>query len=233
MVLSTLDDIKTRLKNDCDIYDEDFIELSVELLGLINSAIDDVEAIIHNLYEDYFLVRSTISLVSGTQSYSLPSDIYANKVRSLIYNDGTAKRYIVNKIQRFIEAELIQTNEDYRYLMSNDSVSGAQLMLFPTPAETNTNLKVWYIRNAKRLSSASDSCDIPEFINFIYAHVKWQVARKGKDLIDLGLAEKDLAVQRQLLVDTLTDMVPDEGNFVYKDFSFYLDFDYPDYSERY
>ena len=232
MELSTLTQIKTRLKNDCDIYDEDFMDLDTELLGLINSAIDDAEALIHSLYEDYFLVRDSISLVSGTQTYALPSDIYANKIRALVYNDGS-KKYPLQRIQRFIEGEEAVSGEDYRFLLTNTSSSGVRLMLFPTPAETNSNLKIYYIRNAKKLSSESDSCDIPEFINFIYAHVKWNVARKEKSQIDITLAAEELSAQRQLMVDTLTVMVPDESNQVVKDLSFYFDFDYSNLDMRY
>ena len=225
MELSTLTQIKTKLKNDCDIFDDDFIDLTTELLGLINAAIDDAESIIHNLYEDYFLVTSTISLVNGTQTYALPSDIFANKIRNLFYDDGSNLQYVVWRIRRFEDTMFIDSGDRYRYVLTNDSTNGVRLRLYPTPTETNTNMKIWYIRNAKKLSAETDSCDIPEFINFIYAHVKWGIARKDKSQFDLATAEKELAVQRQLMVDTLTDMVPDDGNEILMDSSFYRDFD--------
>ena len=225
MELSTLTQIKTKLKNDCDIFDDDFIDLTTELLGLINAAIDDAESIIHNLYEDYFLVTSTVSLVNGTQTYALPSDIFANKIRNLFYDDGSNLQYVVWRIRRFEDTMFIDSGDRYRYVLTNDSTDGVRLRLYPTPAETNTNMKIWYIRNAKKLSAETDSCDIPEFINFIYAHVKWGIARKDKSQFDLATSEKELAVQRQLMVDTLTDMVPDDGNEILMDSSFYRDFD--------
>ncbi len=226
MELSTLTQIKTRLQNDCDIQDEDFMDLDTELLGLINSAIDDAEALIHNLYEDYFLVRSTFTWVSGTQSYAMPSDIYAQKVRAIIYNDGSQK-YEIKRLRRPMDTELIESGELYRYMLTNDSTNGVRALFYPTPTESGTNAKIWYIRNAKKLSVAADSCDIPEFINFIYSHVKWNVARKEKSQLDLALTEKEFTLQSDLMKTTLSNMVPDEGNEVLKDMSFYWDFDSP------
>lgn len=228
MQLSTLDEIKTKLKYDSDIFDGDFVDLDVELLGYINEAIDDAEATILKLYEDYFLKSANISLVTGTQSYSLPTDIYSAKVRALFYDDGT-KKYEIKRIRRLIHTLNVETSDDYQYVMTNDTVSAStgnfKIKLYPTSRETSsTNVTVWYIRNAKRLSSDSDYCDIPEFINFIYAHVKWNLASKEKLPVDLATAEKRLQFQKDLMETTLSDMVPDEGNSIEPDVSFYEDF---------
>lgn len=229
MQLSTLAQIKTRLKDECDIYDEDFIDLTTELLGYINSAIDTCEAVIHNLYEDYFLVNTSVNLVSGTATYGLPTDIYGNKIRGLLYDDGSSRKYEVERIQRFRETLYITWPENYKFLMTNDSTNGVRLNLYPTPQETNSFLKMFYIRNAKKLAADTDSCDIPEFIDFIYAHTKWLIARKEKSTIDLANSEKELAAQKELLVNTLTDMTPDESsNRVVQDMTFYDEF----YSQR-
>ncbi len=231
MQYSTLTQIKTRLNNECDLFDEGFIEQDTELLGYINSAIDDAEASIHSLYEDYFLNRATITLVSGTATYSAPSDIFANKIRALQYNSTVAGNgYPIRKIKRLSEvlyyANTSASTSVYKYLITNDVTAGIKINFFPTPNESGPLIDTWYIRNAKTLSNGSDSCDIPEFINFIYAHVKYHVARKEKMQIDLATAKEEYLDQKALMEKTLTDMIPsDDGTEIEKDFSFYKDFD--------
>lgn len=225
MQYSTLTQIKTRLNNECDLSDDGFIDQDVELLGYINSAIDDCEAVIHNLYEDYFLNKTTITLVSGTATYSAPSDIFAHKIRALLHN---VSKYEIKRIKRFSDT-LFATSaatSKYSYIITNDVTNGVKVTLYPTPTESGAYIDCWYIRNAKTLSSGSDNCDIPEFINFIYAHVKWHVARKERLQVDLATAEKEYLDQRALLEKTLTDMIPsDDSNLIEKDLSFYRDFD--------
>lgn len=218
--------IKTKIQYDCDAFDDTWIDLDTELLGYINESIDDCEALIHGLYESYFKVRSTISLVSGTSSYAYPSDIYAMKVLGLYYNDGGTKRY---EIKRFKDEKEIMYYTDsslpYKWDPTNDSSSGARINLYPTPLETNSNVKIIYIRNAKRLTAYSDTCDIPEFQNYLFAHVKWNLAKKDRSPLDLATQEKHLMAMKELLEGTLSSMVPDEGNEIRPDFSFYQDFD--------
>lgn len=230
MQFQTLTQIKQRLWDECDIEDEGFID-STELLAYINAAINDTESIIHSLYEDYFLAKTTITLVSGTQTYSAPSDIYSTKIRSLVYNNtGTSVQYEVKRIQRLHQAaeysESLQA--PYRYIVTNSLADGIKINLFPVPAESGAFLDCWYIRNARTLSSNSDECDIPEFIEFVFSNVKWRIARKEKFGQDLETAQKEFLLQRELLERTLTDMIPDESsNVILKDMSFYNDFDSP------
>lgn len=229
MNLSTLDQVKTKLKYDIDLFEDTFVDLDTELLGYINEAIDDAESVILNLYEDYFLTNTTVSLVSGTSEYSLPSDIFAAKIRAVLYSDGSSKNYEITKIKKLVDTLNVPTTDSYRYVIVNGTVSAAtgsfKLKFYPTPAETNTNVTVWYIRNAKRLSSTSDYCDIPEFINFIYAHVRWNIARKERFPLDLDVCGKALAAQKDLMEKTLSDMIPtDDAKQVSPDFSFYADY---------
>lgn len=232
MTYSTLAQIKTRLENECDLSDDAFVDLDVELLGYINSAIDDCEAVIHALYEDYFLNLGSITLVTSTSTYSLPSDIFATKVRAFLFNPTDGDGYPLRKIKKLSETLFYgnssQGTSVYKYIIVNDVTTGLKVKLYPTPTaqDNGKTIDVWYIRNAKTLSAAADQCDIPEFINFIYAHVKWHVALKERSGINLAAAEKAYLDQRSLLEKTLSEMTPtDDSTEIEKDFSFYNDFD--------
>ena len=222
----TYSEIKDKVEKDLGIEQEEFITAS-ELMGYCNEAIDEAEAEIHSIYEDYFLTYTTINLVSGTALYSLPSDIYANKIRGIMHKDGTLM-YPVRRVKELDKfEEIMATNEfntsgRYRYILVNTSASnGIQLNLIP-PARDNitAGLKLWYIRNANRITSNTDFCDIPEFVHFVIQYMKLRVYEK-EGHPNVGLAARLVDQQRKQMVSTLTNMIPDADNEVEKDLTFY------------
>lgn len=217
-------EIKTKVENDLDLVDEIFIT-ATEMLGYVNEAIDNAEAQIHALYEDYFLTLDTLALVTGTSTYSMPSDIYANKIRSIYYVNGQTK-YPIKKWRKPLHLiPFVDTSDDYMYLPINTTASGYQMKLFPAAQETSsTNVTRWYIRNAKVLVSDSDVCDIPEFINYILQYTKMRCYEKEGHVTTLKAID-DTEKEKLLMIQTLTNMVDDEDNELRKDFSFYDDFD--------
>lgn len=228
MTYPTYGSLVTKVSNDYDVTDENFIS-ATELLGLFNEAIDDVEAIIHNLHHEdkYFMApQASIALVNGTQDYALPSDIYANKIRHLWYENGSVI-YELSRNRRLPDVKYIQSGELYSYLLVNDSTAGVRLRLFPTPTESGSFIKLWYIRNIRALAASltdtANTLELPESANFIIQHVKRGIARKMRraDLVDM---EDKLLVQQLALLETkLKEMVPDEDTLIPLDLSSYFD----------
>lgn len=229
MEYKTLAQIRQKIKNDLDLNDEQFITSS-ELLAYINEAIDDVEADIHTIYEDYFLTSAALPITSGTADYNMPSDIYANKIRGIVYSNGS-RIYNVKRLQRHDQFEemafinqYISGTEDLQYKIVNSSAAaGVKIRFFPTPTETNASaLTIWYIRNANTLSADTDLCDIPEFTNYVYQFVKVRCYEKE---IHPNLEQATVERERlkRLMQDTLRDMIPDADTEIEKDLSFYED----------
>lgn len=224
MDLVTYSSIKTKLYNDLDLYDEDFIT-EAEFLGYLNEAQNDCEAVIHNLGLEsrYFLNVDTLTLVSGTQDYAMPSDVYANKLVKVFYNNGS-KIYEMFRVRNLTELPFIQSGEDYKYLILN-LTAGIKMRLFPSPLESGAYVQRYYIRNMRDLTTSTAStntCEIPESVNFLYAHTRMRVYQKEGNPM-LAKAESDLKIQHDLMVQTLQEMVPDENNIIQPDMSFYQD----------
>lgn len=144
--MKTYADIKTFVENKLDLLDEDFIT-DDELLEYAEEGLKDVEAEIHklNIEDQYFESQSVIPLVSGRDAYTLPSNIYANKVTRLVYSFGTLiwpierdkrlHRYEHNEADRVLA---VTTNGSYAYRFVNlDPRVGTKVRFFPTPAETS------------------------------------------------------------------------------------------------
>lgn len=230
MRIWTYTELKTKVENDLDMAGESFV-VTQEWIDLFNEAVDEAEAEIHKLYEDYFLTKDTVTLVNGTASYSMPSDIYGNKIRALLYSNGSL-RYPIKKYSNLKKFESILEDEqvssgvtEYKYYVLNQNVTdGYKLVLVPTPAESGAYVTRWYIRNAfKFTGTGSERLDIPEFANFVMEYVKAKIRAKENG----GVITADMAAvvqqQRQMMIDTLTSMIPDADTEIPVDLSHYME----------
>lgn len=218
-------EIKAKIQQDTDIEDENFIR-SDELLALANEAIDEAEAEIHSLYEDYFLARSVVTVNAGDEYLSMPTNIYANKLREIIFKNGSTV-YTIDRLKdwkKFKEkafADANQSTNKPHYFIINDTPGQPQIMLVPKAPDTGT-ITIWYLRNANRLIANADICDIPEFINFIFAHMKMKIyAKEGHP--DYAQSLERLETERKRMVEVLSNMVPDSENELEQDTTFYND----------
>jgi hypothetical protein len=229
----TYAELKQKVQNEWDLKEEIFVD-DEEMLEYANEAIDEAEAEIHKLGREdhYFLATDTITLVNGTKEYSLPTDIYANKIKAAVYSSDN-RIYTLKRMRRetmFEDAAHIDQypNRDqlYSYIIVHESVTdGYQMKFYPTPYEDTTNITLWYIRNANRLTADDDICDIPEFASFITAFMGYKVLMKEGHPMFQGAAMQ-LEQQRKQMISTLSDMVVDSDNRIEMDFTHYTDSEY-------
>lgn len=224
----TLAEIRSKINRESDLEDEDFVR-SDELTEYINEAIDEAEAEIHSLYEDYFLKSEEVTVNPGVSQIDLPLDIYAHKIRRVIFKEGLATEstnvYTVNRVKdwhKFEEKAVYDTQlstDLYQYFITNAVPGSPKMEIIPTIKETG-KIKTWYLRNANRLALETDICDIPEFINFIFAHVKVKVQEKeGHPGIQESIMK--LEAERNRMNGVLSNMVPDADNEIEMDLSAY------------
>lgn len=217
-------ELATKVEQDLATEEELFIQPE-ELMGYFNEAVDEAEQEVLGLYEDYFLNKATLALVSGTEEYDLPADIYAEKIRRILYNNG-GQIYTVHRIrdwkkfEEYTDTRTYGTSEDYRYFLYNPSAGQYKLLLVPPARETGSYCTIWYLRNAAVFTASSDTLDIPEAANFVMQFVKNRIYEK-EGSFNTEKSEKDLERQRELLKSTLANMVPDAANEIEPDMSAY------------
>lgn len=209
---------------------DDALVTKAEAMEYANQGIREAEALIHTIYEDYFLkkLNPNISLVNGTDTYAMPADCYAMKLRHLVYTNGSIVYNIdrIREYHKFIEYRLKRifptTTMRYKYFISNDVPGAPTIILSPPAQETGAFVEMWYLRGANQLNGDSDICDIPEFVQIIYDHVRTKVYEK-EGHPQLEKAQADKAATRQLMIETLTEMVPDHENRIEADMSHYME----------
>lgn len=98
----TLSDLRTNCRQSADMERSSKIQ-DTELTRYINNSIKDLYDKLINAYGDeYFESTSDISLVSGTQNYSLPSDFY--KLITANMKTSTGREYPLQKLNSFSSA---------------------------------------------------------------------------------------------------------------------------------
>lgn len=217
-----------KFKDENDIDDEDDFVDKDEATSWMNDAIDAAEALIHLNYEDYFLKPGYVTMVSGTDTSALPTDIYAHKIRAMIYTSGS-KIYPIthlHTLDKFLQYRLSRQNassDDYCYFIVN-TVAGAPVIKWsPVPTESSTtNIEIWYYRQANSLVDDADKCDIPEFASFISAWLDERLeAKKRNGSPAHARTQERLEAIRKQMVDTLQDMIVDGDDVIASDTSHY------------
>lgn len=207
----------SKIQKEMDMQEEDsesFVK-DTEWMEYFNDAIDETEQEIMKLYQWYLKSYATANLVSGTADIDMPSDIYANKIIHIDYDNGT-RRYQIHraKVEEIAELQSYTgTDPIYKYGIQFTTVaSGPKIVLYPTPQANETApIKIHYIRNANRMTGNSDIFDIPEAMGFIFAHVKVRVAGKEMSpMLPNYMAE--LERHRGLLRSTLDNMTLDNSD---------------------
>jgi hypothetical protein len=213
-----------------------------EFAALTNEAIDTCEALIMATHEDYFLNSATLSLVSGESSIALPSDIYGQKIREIVYKNGDRiypLKELRDPMMMYRKAIIDRTAvslDEYSYFFKS-ATAGQQDTLIITPAaqESGAYLECWYIRNANRipLQAAPDSSsratqlataiDIPEWRAYLEQFVKWRLYQKMKDQAGEAAASGALEKLGELMIINLKDKKLNNENDVPMDTSHYME----------
>jgi hypothetical protein len=236
----TLSDIKTLVKEPVDLEAEDFIS-DAELTRYINAGIREAEAEIHNVFQDYYLAEPyTLQLVAGTSTYNLPEYIFANKIRKIIFDDESDTRgtaYIIKRVRNledipYVRKESSADPERFVYLITNDRTNGEKIRIYPTPQSSySTEIKIYYLREAKQLSSDSDVLDIPEFVDFVVLFARYEALKKELGNPLAGPTKEQLEMKREQMVNTLINRFPDGDSSIIQDTGIYEDFYYNYYND--
>lgn len=133
-----------------------------ELIRYANMAYKDLYAQIVLSKEFYFTTSSTISVVSGTDTYSLPSDFYKlDGVDLALDNSG---RYLTLRPFQFVERNKFRSGlaltiapygQVFKYV-----VVGGNIRFLPIPSQS-ASITLWYTPEPAVITSFSTSLSLP------------------------------------------------------------------------
>ncbi len=155
------------------------VDLTPTVLNeFVNDALYEGHDIITGKWADYFTTSTTINIVAGTQTYSLPTD-FSKLRRVWLLVDTTTSKY-----RRCLAVDLdaiheytgvTGTDQYYRY-----ALIGQQLYLLPTPGTSLTaGIKLWYIPEQAELVNDADTASFDNRIEY-----KLILAIGWRDILD-------------------------------------------------
>lgn len=185
MKIWTYAEAKMKMLTEYDLLDETFIN-SNEMIGYFNDGLQEAESEIHtmNAENEYFRTKTFIPLVTGIGNYTLPDNIYANKIIGIMYSNGSVIYPICQyrrrgRYQNMLYTDQYGSADDYRYTLYNDVPGQAMMEIHPVARETAilpptagsfTPVIMWYMRNCARIplmaigSQSAEYCN-PEIVN--------------------------------------------------------------------
>jgi len=154
----TLLQLRDQVRQRSDIVRSNHITDS-EINGYINASIRELyDLLIQKFGEDYFVTSSNLSLISGTESYALPSNFYKLLGADLEQSSAeflTLKPFMFNERNRFNSSSFRNAvgSESLRY-----RIQGNTLFFRPIPTNTAT-VRVYYVPQFGGLSLDVDLWD--------------------------------------------------------------------------
>jgi len=228
----TANQIIQRVKDELDLQEETFID-DPELLTYCNAAIDRAEQQVIGIHVDYFLTYALLTLVNGTREYPLPENIYAHKIRRIIYENGS-RIYTINRLRDWKKFENMAIEDvngsslTYEYFLVNRAAGFPKINMVPRPRETGEFVTVWYCRQANRFNTANindadNVLDIPEAFNYVVEFVKMKCdikEKRSQGQIQTG-QYPEVALEMSEFLGVIQESVPDADNAIEADYSSY------------
>lgn len=193
----TLAELRTQSRQRADMENSNFVS-DTELNSYINNSIAELHDIMAEAYgSDYFVTTDTFSVVSGTDTYALPTDFYILKGVDLQLDNQdfiTVKPFNFNERNRYSELGVWDlagvTNVRYRIIGNN-------IVFNPVP-DRNVTIKLWYVPVATKLVADGDTLDdFNAFSEYVIVDAAIKMMQKEESDVSVLAAQK-MALEKRI-----------------------------------
>lgn len=172
-----------------------------DLINYFNMVQQEVALEIGQVYEDFFLTQTNISIVAGTAEYALPTDFM--QMRRVEDRRSTSPREVYPVTINEKEGDLgFYGAYSGSYPMGSYYLKGARIVLTDTPTFTDTSaIRMYYIQRLPDVSGATATSAIPVEHHriLVWGLLRYmQTSQQGQDRNHIDLEyEKALIKLRQ------------------------------------
>lgn len=150
-VLYTVDNLVEEVRSLTDEQNLDSVDTEADILPALNRAQDVAFDIYARKYPEPILTNAPLALINGQQEYSIPEDVFEDRILKIevFVPSGSAGTY--RDIQRISYRDISnyesasKTNIPYYY-----AIYGRKIRFVAQPTGT-FNARIWYLRNPERL----------------------------------------------------------------------------------
>lgn len=175
-----------------------------ELTEYINGSIAHLYDLISEADESLFFTSSTISVVSGTDNYSLPATYYRLLGVDVAYPQAASGRVALERYN-FRERHFYQLASPVQPYETRYEVRGGKLWLYPSPTWSGT-IYLGFIATAPSLTTGSDTWDtINLWDEWVLLDVLVKCAGKRREDAQLWMARQE-KVEARILANCKQDL---------------------------
>jgi len=177
----TLANLRTRARDLADEPSTGGFAVDARLTEYANYALAELHEILVNCHEEYFVKQETITLVSGTESYSVASDYF--KTRKVYAKSGNTRwrlrKFTLDELDRLQDesSPINATMQNLRYAVFDSK-------MWFTPIPTGGSIEHWYIYKFDELSSDPDTISAnlqPAWEEFVVCSMAWRLLTRGEN----------------------------------------------------
>lgn len=174
-----------------DMAESGFIS-EAEANAYVNDALSELHDLLVMTYEDHFQTSDNVSLVAGTESYSLPTDF--QKLLAVHLVEG-GKRF---PLRQFSAGEIARYGSDFLSVPAGNAsllyrLSGNKIFFSPKPSAAGT-VELWYV---PQFAPLTDDADVVSYAICPgwdeYAEVRAAIDCLSKEQSDTSAQERKLA----------------------------------------
>ncbi len=192
----TLLSLRTQAKQRADMVNSSFVSDS-EWNSYINASATELYDILVSAYADYYVSTGSLSILNGTDTYSLPTDFYKLLGVDLVIdangNAVTLKPYNLQQRNAFLFTPTWNTVglAYLRYHMQGQSI---KFVPMPTTAQT---VRILYVPALATLSGDSDTLDgVDGWEEFIVIDSAIKAKQKQEDDVGTLQGQKGAIIRR-------------------------------------
>lgn len=188
--------IREQAKLRADMENSNFIS-DDEANAYIDASATELYDLLVGVYSDYYVSQATVSVVAGTDHYSLPTDFYKLLGVDLVIdtqgNAVTLKPFVFAERNSYIFTPTWNV-VGLAYLRYH--LRGSEIHLVPRP-NTNQSLRLWYVPAMPALTSDSSTLDgINGWEEYVITDVAIKMAQKEESDVSVLMAQKAALIQR-------------------------------------
>ena len=177
--------------------------------------------------EDYFLRLTELDVVAGVSEYSLPKEMFINKVRAVLFgNESGYQKLEEVSFDQYLGYASLRTKDSANpigYFLSQTGdipeeseekslKTQVKIILLPNANyKEGYHLKVYYIRNPTQLINDEDRPDIVSSEDTLIAYAKYQICLNRDPTLGLSRHTTDFENKMTNLIGSYADRTPEEG----------------------
>jgi hypothetical protein len=190
----TLSNLRTRARDKADMADSNFISDS-ELDSYINVYGAELYDLLVSRFEDYYTVKTTVTVLNGSDKVALPSDFY--KLRGVDVNSGGT----YTEVPRFNFQQRNAMNGGYRRLSPSAPFLAYRIikndLVFVPADNASYEYRLWYIPRYTKLSADTDVLDgVNGWDEYIVVCSAMAMLAKEESDVSYLMAEKKALIDR-------------------------------------